>query len=180
MRTRLVLGVTVAFLVLLAIPALGGEVTVSDLVADGAAYSDVEITVSGELIGDYGNRRDGYTWTQLNDDAYAVAPIADGGALVGSNLGVGIRLPTELAEDLDPPGRYRTVGPLVRVTGVWKYHDPARQGETYLDVTALETVVQGRVLREPPLWWAFAVGLVLMAGSGGLWAYYTRRRDAVA
>ncbi|MCL1600339.1 MAG: hypothetical protein M3112_02230 [Actinomycetia bacterium] len=176
---RLVVSFSVALSLLLASPVSAAEVTVLELVADGSRYSDVEVTVTGELIGDYGNRRDGFTWTQLNGDSYTRAPVADGGELVGANVGIGIRVDTELAEGLDPPGRYRTVGPIVVVTGIWKYHDPARQGETYLDVTAIETVVSGRVLHEPPLWWAFAVGLALMAVSGGLWLRYTRRRDAV-
>jgi hypothetical protein len=179
MRNRLVVVAGFGLMVLLAAPALGVDVTVVDLVADGAAYADAEITVSGELIGDYGNRRDGSTWTQLNGDSYGDEPIADGGALTGSNVGIGIRMPTELAEGLDPPGRYRTVGPLVRVTGIWKYHDPARQGETYLDVAVLEAVRPGRILSEPPLWGAFAGGVVLLVIAGLAWWRYTRKRDAV-
>ena len=177
---RVATGISFALLLVLASPVVAGDVTVSDLVADGAAYANAEVTVSGELVGDYGNRRDGYTWTQLNGDGYGVGPIVDGGPLIGSNIGVGIRMRTDLAEDLDPPGRYRTVGPLVRVTGIWKYHDPSRQGETYLDVTAIETVTPGRDLHEQPLWGAFALGSIMIALSGVLWWRYTRKRDAVA
>jgi hypothetical protein len=180
MMARLVSSISFAFLMLLASPVSAGEVTVSDLVADGARYADEEVTVAGELVGDYGNRRDGFTWTQLNGDAYASAPIAAGGDLAGSNIGIGIRMDTELAAGLDPAGRYRRVGPVVVVTGTWKYHDPARQGETYLDVTAVETLTGGRVLHEPPLWWAFGVGLLLMSIAGALWWRYLRQRDAVA
>jgi hypothetical protein len=180
MMVRLVVGVGIALVVLAGTPALGVEVTVADLVGDGATYSEAEVTVSGELVGDYGNRRDGFTWTQLNGDGYVRAPVADGGELVGSNVGIGIRMSTELGEDLDPPGRYRTVGPIVRVTGVWKYHDPSRQGETYLDLTALEVIEEGRSLHEPPLWGAFGMGSLLLAAAGAAWWQYTRRRDAVA
>lgn len=177
---RLTTAIACILLPLLASPVLAGEVTVSELVADGSRYSDTEVSVTGELVGDYGNRRDGTTWTQLNGDAYAQAPVADGGELVGPNIGIGIRMDTDLADGLDPVGRYRTVGPLVSVTGIWKFHDPERQGETYLDVVAIETVAPGRSLREPPLWWAFAVGSVLIGIAGGIWWHYTRRRDSVA
>ena len=179
MMRLLTTGIAVALFLLVPKPALAVEVTVSDLVADGAAFMNMEVTVLGELVGDYGHRRDGFTWTQLNGDGYAHAPIADGGPLVGSNVGIGIRMPTELAEGLDRPGRYRTVGPQVRVTGVWKYHDPVRQGETYLDVEALETIEQGRSLHEPPLWGAFAAGFVFLATAAWIWQSYTRKRDAV-
>ena len=179
MMVRLVSGISLVLLVLLASPVSAGEVTVPDLVADGSRYSGEEVTVSGELVGDYGNRRDGFTWTQLNGDGYAAAPVAVGGDLVGSNIGIGIRMDSDLAQDLDPAGRYRRVGPLVVVTGIWKYHDPARQGETYLDVTTIETLRPGRVLHEPPLWGAFAIGLLLMSIAGGLWWRYMEQRDAV-
>jgi hypothetical protein len=86
---------------------------------------------------------------------------------------------SDLARDLDPAGRYRRVGPLVVATGIWKYHDPARHGETYLDVAAIETLRPGRVLHEPPLWGAFAVGLLLMSIAGGLWWRHMGQRDAV-
>ncbi|MFV1970710.1 MAG: hypothetical protein ACC683_06860 [Acidimicrobiia bacterium] len=179
MMRALVTGITVALFVLLASPALAGEVAVSDLVDDGESYSGMEVTVMGELVGDYGNRRDGFTWTQLNGDAYVSAPIADGGALAGSNIGIGVRMATELADGLDPPGRYRTVGPIVELTGTWKYHDPERQGETYLDVTALTVVERGRPLSEAPNWGTYIAGLLLLGAAGLVMWQYTRKRDAV-
>ncbi len=115
---------------LAASPVLAGDVAVADLVEDGVTYSGVEITVIGEFVGDYGHRRDGNTWAQLNGDPYAFSPVADGGQLEGPNIGVGVRMPTPLAVSLDAPGRYRTVGPRVRITGTWKHHDPDRQGES--------------------------------------------------
>jgi hypothetical protein len=177
---RLVTGVAAGMLVLLASPAFAGEVAVSELVADGASYAGTEITVVGELIGDYGSRRDGFTWTQLNGDAYAYAPVVGGGALKGANVGIGIRMPTELAQGLDSPGRYRTVGPLVRVTGIWRYHDPVRQGETYLDVSTLDVVEPGRTLRESPVWVSYFLGFAFLGIAGVAWRRYTHKRDAVS
>ena len=177
---RTILMSVVGFLLLVADPVAAREVVVSDLVADGASFAGIEVTVVGELIGDYGARRDGWTWTQLNGDSYAFAPIADGGGLRGSNIGIGVRMPSELAEGLDAPGRYRTVGPIVELTGVWRYHDPVRQGETYLDVTALMVVSAGRPLQEPPGWSVYGVGILLLIIAGVVMWNYAHRRDAVS
>jgi len=179
MMRRLMAAAVVALVVLVASPAAAGEVTVSDLVEDGASHGGMEVIVIGELVGDYGNRRDGFTWTQLNGDAYGSTPVADGGELSGANVGVGVRMPTELASGLDAPGRYRTVGPIVEVSGVWKYHDPDRQGESYLEIAAIEVIEQGRSLSEPPRWIAFGIGSALLLMSVFVMRSYTRERDAV-
>jgi hypothetical protein len=151
------------------------EVPVEVLVVAPVEFSDTEISVTGELIGDYGHRRDGTTWTQLNDDGYATGPLREGGALSGANVGIGLRLPRSLAEGLDAPGGYLLKGPLVTATGIWKYHDPDRGGESYLDVTALEIVEPGRALTDDA-----SVGARLAIG-GALWLmvaaiWFLRRR----
>ena len=180
MMRRIIVGSMVVLVGLVMSPVFAGEVAVSDLVAEGESYADMEVTVVGELIGDYGNRRNGFMWTQLNGDSYTSAPLADGGPLAGSNIGIGIRMPTGLADGLDPPGRYRTVGPIVRVTGMWKYHDPVRQGETYLDVASMEIVQRGRTLHESPTWGSYGLGFFFLGIAAFAWWQYTRRRDAVA
>lgn len=150
-------------------------VTVGDLLADPEAYAGRSVTVEGELIGDYGFRTNGSMWTQLNGDSYSGDPIVEGGALTGANTGIGITMPAELGESLDPPGGYRIRGPIVRVTGVWKYHDPHRQGESYLDVVSLQVAAPGRRLDEPPDWPAMVIGAVLLGGAT-LLVVSTRRR----
>lgn len=70
-RWTLWIGVTVLFVG--SAPALSAEVSVVDLVEQGARYGGTEVTVVGELIGDYGSRSDGFTWTQLNGDSYVAA-----------------------------------------------------------------------------------------------------------
>jgi hypothetical protein len=152
--------------------AAADEVTVPviDLLRNGAAFDGESITVEGELVGDYGFRRDGRMWTQLNDDSYARSPLVDGGPRSGGNIGIGVRVPGVVAADLDPPGGYRLRGPLVRLTGRWKYHDPDRGGESYLDVSTIEVLERGRRLEEGPDWIVFAVGVVLTAAASLLWA----------
>lgn len=166
----------VTTMLLLTIPGIAGaaeEVSVSELITDSEALDGSEVIVTGELVGDYGFRDDGWMWTQLNGDDYVDSPIRDGGRPVGGNTGVGVRMPTSLGEGLDPPGGYRNRGPIVRITGVWKHHDPARQGETYLEVGSMAIVEPGRAMSEEPRWIAMWVGLGLMAGSLFLW----RRRS---
>lgn len=148
-----------------------GHVTiaVSELLAEAESYDDTVISVEGELVGDYGFRRDGWMWTQLNDDSYAREPIVDGGPRTGGNIGIGVRMSHELAQGLDPVGGYRLRGPLVRLTGVWKHHDPDRGGESYLEVATLVVVEPGRRLEEGPDWPAVVAGLAFFAVAGLLW-----------
>lgn len=157
-------------LMMVAAPALAGqEVTVEELTTRAAELAEVEVVVEGELVGDYGFRDDGSMWTQLNGDVYATQPLREGGLASGANVGVGVRMPAEDAAGLDPPGGYRQRGPLVRVTGIWRYHDPGRRGESYLDVKSLEVVEPGRTLPERENWLTIAGGLILAVAASAIW-----------
>lgn len=149
----------------------------ADLLADPAAYDERVVTVEGELVGDYGFRSTGSMWTQINDDSYARRAVVDGGELTGSNVGIGVRIPSDIGRELDPPGGYRLEGPLVRATGVWRYHDPDRGGESFLDATSLEVVRPGRRLEEGADWVVLVGGALLVSGALVLWAL-RRRSDA--
>lgn len=143
-------------------------VDVAELLENPTDYVG-EITITGELIGDYGFRSDGFMWTQLNDDSYAVDPVQDGGELTGGNIGVAVRIPDSLAERLDPPGGYRVRGPIISATGIWKYHDSDRGGETYLDVVSFVVTDGGRELAEHPNLLVLVAGLGLIIGAGYAW-----------
>ena len=158
--------------------ALAAEpVAAIDLIESSENFSGVEVTVTGELVGDYGHRRGGWSWVQINDDSYAVAPLRDGGAMTGSNIGIGARLPERLIADLDPPGGYSRRGPLVSLTGTWRHHDPGRGGESYLDVTTLTVGEPGRPLTDDA---AIAPRLiaatVLWAAVAAIWVRHRRPR----
>lgn len=154
--------------------AAAGPVDVEVLLADPEAFQG-EVTLTGELVGDYGWRGDGWVWAQLNDDAYAEQPILEDGALSGGNVGVGIRMPHGLAEELGPPGGYRRRGPVVAATGTWVYHDETRGGESYLEVVSLVVVEPGRDLSEDPSWLRLVGGTALLGAAAALWI--TRKRD---
>lgn len=157
----------VAILAFGATPAVAQDfaaVDVADLVNDGAAH-DGPVVVVGELIGDFGFRSDGSMWTQLNGDSYAVDPVLDGGALTGGNIGVAVRIPEAAAVSLDAPGGYRVRGPIVELSGRWKYHDPDRGGESYLDVVSLSVVQPGHGLPEHPNYWIMGAGFGLIGAA---------------
>ena len=156
-------------------------VSVVHLVAGVFALSLVALVVlgfspvTGEVVGDYGVRRDGWTWTQLNDDQYAQRSLLESGLVAGANRGIGIRMRHDLADALAAPGGYRTRGPVVTVTGVWMYHDPGRGGESYLEVTSLVVTDAGRSLEEPVGAIPYIAGLLLLAAAAAL---YPRRSRA--
>lgn len=173
MRRCFVLMAVIGLLLMTASPALAqgpGAVGVGELLENAPDYVG-EVTVQGELIGDYGFRGDGSMWTQLNDDSYGFDPVLDGGELTGGNVGVAVRIPVVIAEQLDAPGGYRVRGPIVLVRGTWKYHDPDRGGESYIEVAILEVIQPGRTLAEHPNFLVLAAGIVLAVG-----ALYLRRR----
>jgi len=173
---RLLLVVVAVLVMPAALVGATEEVTVSDLLERGAELSGKEVTLTGELVGDYGFRNDGWMWTQLNDDSYVFEPTREDGSGVGGNTGVGIRMPTELGESLDDPGGYRSRGPVVRVTGTWRYHDPERQGESFLQVDSVDVIEPGKSLEEGPQWWTSVIGLTLVVAALGVWITRPRQR----
>ena len=166
---------SLVFVVLLAAPAAAAEeVTVADLLAEPTAYEDV--VVVGELIGDYG-RRSSSVWTQLNGGSYVDDPILQGGELTGVNVGVAVRIPADqfhIAQS-DLPGGYRHRGPVVRVTGTWKFHDESRGGESYIDVATVELVRHEQPLSEDVRWASLGIGLASAAIGVVLWQRDRRR-----
>lgn len=141
------------------------EVQVPEILELGAELAGAEITVEGELVGDYGFRDDGSMWTQLNGDAYVDQPLREGGSPVGANVGIAVTMPADLAKILDHPGGYWNRGPAVRVIGIWRYHDPARQGESYLEVRSLTVTEPGRQLDDEINWTVVTLGALLLASA---------------
>ncbi len=159
-----------------AIPFHVDEVTVADLLADPAAYTVLPVVVRGELVGDFGERDDGTVWAQLNGDPYAEAPLLSGGSLAGPNQGIGVRFPLEIWPGFDRPGGYRVRGPVVELTGNWRYHDPERGGESYLDVTGVVLLAEPLALEgEGVRWLPLGLGLGF-GGAAAAVALALRRR----
>lgn len=153
----------VAVVMAIAAPAGAGEVTVADLVADGDAFAGI-VTVEGELVGDF-QRRGRFVWVQLNGDSYADSPAPEGGPLTGSNVGIAVRFPVALfdAAGFEAPGAYEVRGPVVRVTGEWRYHDQDRGGESYLAADQLEVLERERRFEEEMPLGVLLTGVALLA-----------------
>jgi hypothetical protein len=171
--------IIVALVLLVAAPGAafaGGDVTrVIDIINDSEGNAGA-IVVEGELVGDYGRRSDGTVWTQLNDDAYVFSPTVLGSS-GGANIGIGVRLPAALLDGLADPGGYRERGPVVRLEGVWKHHDPDRGGESYMEVSKLTLLEGAIVLEESADVIPAGIGIVLIAFAIGL-RVLRRRGDA--
>jgi hypothetical protein len=166
----------VVLLLGIAVPAWGQTlIPVEELTNAGALYDDREVTVEGELVGDFGVRGDGTVWTQLNDDSYADRPLRETGTHGEGNTGIGVRFDRALEFDLDQAGGYRWQGPVVRVHGTWHFHDVDRGGESYLDVASFEVVQPARQLEDPAFWplWLVGIGLVL----GAYYLYWRKDQE---
>jgi hypothetical protein len=172
-----VASVLVAVVLLLAAPALADEIRVADLLADPGALDGSEITLVGELIGDY-QHRGGEVWVQLNDDPYVSAPLHDGGSLAGTNVGVAVRFPAALFDQglFTGVGGYRVRGPVVRVTGTWRFHDEGRGGESYLSAESMDVLEAARPISQGGNWPVLLIGTALIV-IGVAPVVWRRRRE---
>lgn len=165
-------------LALLVLPALPASATeVAEVLTDPEAYSGRQLTITGELVGDYSRRGEG-VWVQVNDDPFVSTPVAAGGEPSTTSSGIGALIPTDLfdAVVVGPPGRYGRTGPVVELEGVFRYHDPERGGETYLMVESATLVDPARPydVPGPDRWLWIGTGLILAAGAGALVVRRTR------
>lgn len=168
----------VMVLVAAAAPAWAQTVTpVNELTGAGARYDELQVTVEGELVGDFGKRNDGTVWAQLNDDSYAERPLRETGTHGEGNTGIGVRIDGSLGFDLEQPGGYRWQGPIVQLTGIWHHHDLDRGGESYLEVTSFQVVQPARALTDPVFWplWIVGIGLVL----GAYYVYWRKNQETI-
>jgi hypothetical protein len=154
------------------------DVRVADLLETPAAFDAAlvgEIALTGELVGDF-QRRGEWVWAQLNDDAFVHRPTRDGGS-AGQNIGVGVRFRSvDFAESgLHQPGGYRYRGPIVRLTGEWRFHDEQRGGESYLAVLAVEVIESETLLHDGMSLLPLAGGVALVL-FGTAWPLLRRRR----
>jgi hypothetical protein len=152
------------------------DVSPGQLDTNPDTWNGVRVALTGELIGDYGARSD-FVWVQLNEDPYVDAPLRDGGSLQGANSGVGLRIPMGLFDDSawGLPGRYRHRGPIVRIEGTFKYHDPATLGETYVAVDMIELIEPSKATPARHDLWPFVVGIALLISGAGMTIVARRR-----
>lgn len=148
---------------------------VSALEDEPDVWDGREVTVIGEIVGDYSPRGD-VLWFQVNDDAYTTVPLAERDSPAGGNIGIGVRLPRALWQPAwGDPGRYGSRGPIVEITGTFLHNSPTDQGETFIAAHTVLLVEAGRPVELPPASPVPAiVGLVL--GAIGIALYRLGRR----
>lgn len=168
--------VAVILLLGMAPPATAVEPDAGDLLLDGETWNGATITIEGELVGDYVRGGDGMLWVQLNQDPYVEAPLREGGNAVGGNTAIAVRIPSDLRAALGPLGRYDRRGPVVRVTGVWRWHDSAAAGYSHLQVIDLVVIETSRPMRQDANWFAVGFGVVLLTLASWRGSRLWRRR----
>ncbi len=165
----------VAAIILLPVLPVGAStlVDVAELLTEADAYDLVQVTVVGEIVGDYGDRGD-VVWVQLNDDAYTHQPPGSMRQLAGTNTGISVRLSGISLEDFGSPGGHGVRGPIVEVTGVFRNLHPQLGGLTFIDATDVILVEQSVATPESgPDLAALIIGTILTVG--GLLALAHRR-----
>lgn len=148
-------------------------VDVSELLAEADVYDLMQVTVVGEIVGDYGDRGE-IVWVQLNDDAYTHQPPGSARQLAGTNIGISVRLSGVSVEDFGSPGGHSLRGPIVEVTGVFRNLHPELGGLTFIDATDVVLVERSVATPEAgPDLTASIIGTILTVG--GLLALAQRR-----
>ncbi len=144
------------------------QVTIAELDSDPTSWNGDLVSITGEIVGDYGNRGD-IVWIQVNDDPYSETPIPAGGRLQGGNSGIGVRLPYSLFDHAwGEPGGYRFRGPIVKVTGTFRYNSPDHLGETFIDAIEIELISPSewnRIHLDSPIPGLIG-GLLILVGAG--------------
>jgi hypothetical protein len=155
----------------LAAPASASQVSVTDLDGDPLSWNERQVTIRGEIVGDYSPRND-EVWVQVNDDAYVDAPSVETGELAGGNVGIGVRIPGGIFdESWGAPGGYKVRGPIVEVTGIFRYADPATGGATFVDASSVTLIDPAREMETPPPQMGLLVAAIAMMAVGfGMWA----------
>lgn len=156
------------------------EVPSAVLVDCPQTFDGLRVRLRGEVVGGVLERDDG-AWIQLNDGAYAQpgGPLPFHRLYVGSNSGVGVFLPDEVADDVDVVGGPDTRGDIVTVVGTFHRVDDASAEVAIVRARTGRVVESGGPLHQPVLWDRAVVAAVLTVAAAalvGLERWVSRRR----
>lgn len=128
------------------------EVSATDLLDCPEHYDRRTVRYRGEAIGGLLPRLDG-TWVQVNDDVYAreAGPLPAHREYHGPNTGVGVLLPSGLADQVTTVGGPHTRGDVIEVVGVFRRVDPRSQEVTVVHADSLAVLRPGERRPDPPL-----------------------------
>jgi hypothetical protein len=130
------------------------NLTLNDLVEKAKALDGMEVTVTGEAIGDVMVRGD-HGWVNISD---------------GTNA-IGVWAPADLLGRIQHAGQYGLNGDRVRVVGIFHRMDRQHGGDIDIRARTLEVIESGGPVPHPVspvrLFWAAVAG-ALGAVTGGL------------
>lgn len=158
-------------------PVTPPPVEVAELVSEPSRWDGHAVTLTGEVVGDYGIRGE-VVWAQVNDDPYVEAPIPAGGARRGGNVGIGVRFPREVYdESWGEPGGPSGRGPVLEISGVFHHNDPSEGGDTYVGAETARLVEPGAPFPpDPALPTTFLVAAALVIAALLAWPRQPRLR----
>ncbi|HVL97950.1 MAG TPA: hypothetical protein VM324_01485 [Egibacteraceae bacterium] len=136
-----------------------------------ALYDGLRVRYEGEVVGALLSRR-GVAWTQLNDDDYAgvLGPLPAHRVYRGSNAGVGVLLPTGVAEVVEWVGGPAARGDVLVVTGTFHRVDPASREVAVIRADSAVTSRPGGPAPAEPLPARRVLGIVLGIAAAGVTA----------
>lgn len=143
-------------------------------------FDEATVVYEGEAVGGLLDREGG-TWTQLNDDAYAGAtgPLPTHRTFRGANSGIGVFLPDELAVDVRTVGGRATRGDVLAVEGTFHRIGRSSGEVAVIEARSVEVVRRGESIEDPVLWdrrVAAAILGVLAATVAVVQQWVSRRR----
>lgn len=123
--------------------------SIIDLSNADSYYDKQTVQITGEVVGDIIDARDGMVWVTLSETSNS------------SNASVAVLMTRESASHIDTLGRYGTTGTMLQVRGVFHLACPEDQGLSDVHATSVAVVAKGahHVNEFRPE--AFAVGAAL-------------------
>jgi hypothetical protein len=128
------------------------DVTSNDLYDCPLAFDGRAVSYTGEVVGAVLRRR-GHAWVHLNDDVYAGVrgPLPAHRDYQGGNGGVGVRIPSTLAADIERVGGPAGRGDLLRIEGVFHRVHPGSREAAVIVATSGSVAAPGQPFVDPIL-----------------------------
>ena len=141
--------------------------SIVDLSNADSYYDKQTVQITGEVVGDIIDARDGMVWVTLSE------------ASNSSNASVAVLMTRESASHIDTLGRYGATGTMLQVRGVFHLACPEDQGLSDVHATSVAVVAKGVHHANEFRPEAFAVGAALTAigfALMGLFRYLRERQ----
>ena len=139
--------------------------SIVDLSNADSYYDKQTVQITGEVVGDIIDARDGMVWVTLSE------------ASNSSNASVAVLMTRESASHIDTLGRYGTTGTMLQVRGVFHLACPEDQGLSDVHATSVAVVAKGIHHANEFRPEAFALGAALTAVGFALMGLFRYLRE---